>query len=178
MALFRTNYENNNEKASYGPLPQGEYEMIINSVQEKVTPNGKISLSFDLVVRNDLTKVPQLAETNGKYANRHVFNDNWMRTINGNYQHDWDRLQEIFEAAGVPENTAFNTMDDVFQALTHKPVKVYVKVEYSDYNKRDENTVAPWGYSKTDYPNVSHEFKYGKTEQSQPIEVGTDDLPF
>ena len=79
-------------------------------------------------------------------------------------------------------------MDDLHEILRGKPVKVYTKVEKSDYSGEDENTIAPWGYSKSDYPNIQHQFK-GKDDtkatDSNPFEgvnTGADilkeDLPF
>ena len=86
-------------------------------------------------------------------------------------------------ATEVPEGTEINSMDDFAQAITGKPVRVYVKKEYSDYREEDVNEVAPWNYGKSHYPIVNHTWKDG-TPASSPaddddeITINEDDIPF
>ena len=156
MSFLNANYSNTESTTPYGPLPTGEYEMIINKAQETATKNGAESFQIDLIVRNDLDGVPALAETNKKYHNRHVFNDNWKRKATGQY--DMQGFQYILQAVGVPEGTTIATIDDFINLLTGKPVKVYVKEEDNEYNGTvtKVNRVAPWNYSQTAFPNVAH----------------------
>lgn len=156
MSFLNANYSNNESATTYGPLPTGEYEMIINKAQETATKNGAESFQIDLIVRNDLDGVPALAETNKKYHNRHVFNDNWKRKATGQY--DMQGFQYILQAVGVPEGTTIATIDDFARLLVGKPVKVYVKEEDNEYNGTvtKVNRVAPWNYSQTAFPNVAH----------------------
>lgn len=184
--MFKVDYSAVQE-SSYGALPEGNYECVIESTQEKATKNGKEALNIRLIVRNDLTKVEALAETNGKYANRYLFDDHWKRDIDGRYIYHMGNLMYVLKAAGIPEGTAINSMDDLHEILRGKPVKVYTKVEKSDYSGEDENTIAPWGYSKSDYPNIQHQFKGGNKETAsenpfEGVNTGADileeDLPF
>lgn len=184
MSFLTTNYEGNKEN-NFGALPQGEYEMVINRAGEDATPNGAETFQIDLIVRNDLAKVPALAETNGKYQNRHVFNDNWKRKAT--HQYDLDGFQYILEAVGVPEGTQIESIDDFAEIITGKPVKVYVKKQWSEYKNEDENQVAPWNYSQTDFPNVQHQYKEGEKNKNpfkntddnlEPTDISDDDLPF
>ena len=185
--MFKVDYSKV-EESSYGALPEGNYECVIESTQEKVTKNNKEALNIRLIVRNDLTKVPALANTNGKYANRYLFDDHWKRDINGQYTYHMGNLMYVLKAAGIPEGTEINSMDGLHEILKGKPVKIYTKVEKSDYSGEDENTIAPWGYSQSDYPNVQHQFK-GKDDtkatDSNPFEgvntgadITDEDLPF
>lgn len=185
--MFKVDYSKV-EESSFGVLPEGNYECVIESSQEKATKNGKEALNIRLIVRNDLKNVPELAETNGKYANRYLFDDHWKRDIDGRYIYDMNNLMYVLKAAGIPEGTEIRSMDDLHDILRGKPVKVYTKVEINDYNNQEENTIAPWGYSKSDYPNVQHQFKNdgGKEQPAenpfQNVESGADisddDLPF
>lgn len=187
MSFLTANYKEN-QSNNFGALPSGNYEMVIANAKEDATPNGAETFQIDLIVRNDLTKVPTLAETNGEYANRHVFNDNWKRKATKQY--DLEGFQYILEAVGVPEGTQINSIDDFAKLIIGKPVKVYVKKQYSDYKKEDENTVAPWSYSQTDFPQVQHQYKDKKDnpasnaneqvfEQNENATTITDeDLPF
>ena len=188
MSLFTVNYSNVQE-SSFEPLPEGNYECIIQSTQEKTTKNGKEAFSVKLVVRNDLTQVPTLAETNGKYANRILFDDHWKRDIDGRYIYHMESLMYVLKAAQIPEGTQINSMDDLHEILRDKPVKIYTKKENNTYNGETTviNTIAPWGYSPSDYSNVQHVFK--DSEKTTPEEDGfvkndnattisDDDLPF
>lgn len=161
----------------FEPLPAGEYEMIIHDTQEKATKNGKEAFNVQFAVRPDLKHVPELAETNGKYANRRVFYDEWKRDINGKYQYKVENFQYLFQAAGIPEGTEINSMDDLHDLLYHKPVRVYVKKEFSDYRNDYENTVAPWNIKPTKYPKVT----YGEDDapfKPSGVDVEDEELPF
>lgn len=183
--FFTTDYSALSDN-DYSPMPTAEYEMVIQRVERKTTKNGKEAITFWLVVRNDLTKVPELAEQNGKYANRYVFDDHWKRDVNGKYQLNVNNLMYVLQAAGVPEGTSFSSFDDFNNAVAGKPVRVYVKKEFDDYSQQEINTVAPWNYSKSQYPTVNHTWKESSNnnnQQSDPVvtngvEVKDNDLPF
>lgn len=185
--MFTVDYSKN-EKMSFEPLPEGNYECIIESTKEDATPNGKEKFQLKLVVRNDLDKA--LPETNGKYKNRILFNDNWKRQIDGKYIYDMSHFMYILQAAGIKEGTKISGMNDLHELLRGKPVKIFTKVEYNDYQGEDENTIAPWGYSKSDYPNVQHTFKDDKKKSNATLadnpfndvssggDIIDEDLPF
>lgn len=189
MFNFKVDYSNN-ETSGFEPLPEGNYECVIQNVQERVTRNNKESLSFRLVVRNDLDNA--LPETNGKYKNRILFDDHWKRDINGQYIYHMESLMYVLEAAGIPEGTEINGVDQLIDMLTGQPVKVFTKVEHNDYQGEKENTIAPWGYSKSDYPNSQHTWKDGNQPmpkatpednpftgvQDQQTDISDDSLPF
>ena len=191
MSLFKTNYQEVSE-VSYGPIETGEYEMVIADVKEKATPNGKESLNISLIVRNDLKQVPALAETNGKYADRWVFADEWKRDINGQYKYKVENFMHYLAAVGVPEGTDIKDMDHLFSLLRGKAVNVYVKKENNTYKGEttEVNTVAPWGFKPTRFPNLNHQFKDKQSgggnqaesnpyaNDSAPVEINTQDLPF
>ncbi|GAD17660.1 MULTISPECIES: DUF669 domain-containing protein [Lentilactobacillus] len=197
MAFIKTDYSNN-KHLDFSALPKGNYEMIIKSAQERATENGAESLQLDLVVRNDLDGVDELKNTNAKYHNRHVFMDNWKRR--DTHQYDWDNFQNIFEAVQIPEGHDIKSIQDLTQELANKPAKVYVKKTVDNYNgeKKEINQIAPWNFSKSDYPQVQHVWKdqkdgknpfAGNQPASAPaddpfansgdsIDISVDDLPF
>lgn len=202
MTKHTPNYSNIQDH-SYGPLPEGTYEMVVNKVQETATKSGAESLQIDLIVRNDLDGVPELKDTNAQYHNRHVFNDNWKRKTTKEY--DLDGMDSILKAAGWPDKKAVDYPDEFIKFMSHKPVKVFVKNEDNTYQGKTSkvNRVAPWNYSTTDFPNVAHKFKtddindaannaqVGMNQAStqngtadpfanngQPIDISDDDLPF
>ena len=191
MSLFKTSYSEVQDN-DYSPLPTAEYECVIARVGEKATPNGKESLNIGLVVRNDLKQVPELAETNGKYADRWVFADEWKRDINGQYKYKVENFMHYLAAVGVPEGTDIKDMEHLFSLLRGKAVNVYVKKENNTYKGEttEVNTVAPWGFKPTKFPNLNHQFQDKQSggsnqEESNPyanqdgsVEVTEETLPF
>ncbi|KRL95548.1 DUF669 domain-containing protein [Levilactobacillus hammesii] len=198
MADFMNTDYSNNTGGNYDAVPAGNYEMIINNASESATKNGAETLQIDLLVRNDLDKVTDLVETNGKFHNRHIFVDNWKRKATNQY--DLDGFQYILQAAGVPENTPLHTVDDFIKLIVGAPVRVFVKQEENTYNGATStvNRVAPWNFEVTQFPQVQHTFKDKKNAPTpavaQPapaantsdpfantgdsIDISADDLPF
>ena len=189
MALFTTNY-NEVEETEYKALPTGEYEVIILEVKERETLNGKVGMNFDLVVRNDLKEVPSLKETNGKFANRRVFSTEWKRNKDGAYKYELNNFMHYLAAVNVPEGTEIKDLNHLVSLLQNKPVRVYIKEEENTYQGNTEmvNTIAPWGFKKTEFANVNHQSKdesqsntsdnpWG-ANNSAPVDVQDDDLPF
>lgn len=184
MSFLTTDYSENTSN-NFAPVPEGTYECIIYKVQEQATKNGAESLQIDLLVRNDLDKVPALSETNAKFHNRHIFMDNWKRRATNQY--DLKGFQYILEASGVPEGTQINDVDDFVKAILGTPVEVYIKQETEEYQGKthERNQIAPWSFKKSQYPEVQHRFKDGKAPMTDPfggnddtIEVNDDDVPF
>lgn len=175
MTDFITTDYSNNDSKDFALLPKNNYEMIIKSVQEKATKNGKESLQIDLQVRDDLDKA--LPETNGKYHKRIVFNPFWKRDINGQYQYDMTHFQYVLEAVGIPAGTKLASVEDFIKAIVNKPVLVYVDQQENEYNGETttQNTVAPWGYKQTKFPTVANQ---ADPFEGQKVDVDPADLPF
>lgn len=181
--LFQTNYKDLQDH-SYGPLPEGDYEFVIKSVAENATNSGAESIQFSLVVRNDLDQA--MPETNGKYHNRQLWVDEWKRRATNQY--DVNNLMYFMQAAGIPEGTPINTMEDFFQIMTGKPVRIHIKVEDNTYNGKTTqvNRPAPWDWEKSQFPQVAHQFKQKQTPKPQqetpafnnPQPQGKTPLPF
>src|SRR5699024_5434141 len=100
-------------------------EVLILSIKERETPNGKIGMNFDLVVRNDLKEVQSLKETNGKFANRRVFTTEWKRNKNGSYKYELNNFMHYLAAVKVPEGTEIKDLNHLASLLRNKPVRVY-----------------------------------------------------
>ena len=166
MPFLTTDYSNTSN--FYGPLPEGDYEFVIEDVQEQATKGGSESLHFDLIVRNDLDQA--LPETNGKYHNQHLWVDEWKRRET--QQYDNNNLMYFLKAAGIPEGTPINTMEDFFAIMQGKPVRMHIKVTDNTYNGTTTkvNRPAPWDWQPSKFPQVAHQWKKGMapTNQSTP----------
>lgn len=173
MSFLSTNYSNLNNN-DYEPLPEGDYELVIEDVQETASKGGSEALHFDLIVRNDLDQA--LPATNGKYHNRHLWVDEWKRRKTNQY--DTDNLMYFLKAAGIPEGVNIDTMEDFFQIMQGRPVRIHVKVENNTYNGKTTqvNRPAPWDWKQTQFPQVQHQWK-----DNQPVSsnaMPTNGLPF
>lgn len=201
MTKRTMDYENLPTGGDYDALPAGNYEMVINKVEERATKSGAESLQLDLVIRNDLDKAPDLSETNAKYHNRHVFVDNWKRHATGEY--DADHLDIIMKAAGFPDHKSYDFPDEFISFLYHKPVRVKLSNEDNTYKGQTTkvNRAAPWDFGETEFPQLQHQWKksndadgqrsgssnpFGASKQpadpfagnGEAIDVSDDDLPF
>lgn len=177
--MFKIDYSQLQDN-SYSPLPAGVYEVIIQSAKEDATKSGAEKLGLVLVVRNDLKNVPELAETNGKHANRLVFDDHWKARATGEYR--INNFLHILKAAGVPEGTPIASIDDLINLFTSKPVRVKVEQEENEYNGKTttRNTVAPWDYGPTQFPQVNHvdNGQQAKATPAASSPFDNADLPF
>lgn len=158
-------------------VTDGTYEAVINSVAEDATKGGTQFINLDLIIRNDIK--------NQSFANAHIFTRVFKSKQSGKYPKGI--IFTIARAAGMPDKTHFDSLEDFFQKLWHRPVLVTVKNEKSEYNgKTYENlNVKRWEVSK--FPEVQHKFKASNKETDstdpfanggQSIEISDDDLPF
>lgn len=165
---FKFNFEDTFE----GGLADGTYEVVIQSMTETATPSGAEHISVVLAVRNDV-------EQKGK--NGLIFHNIWKAKATGKYNKSM--INTIGKYARMSQDKEYNSLQDVFDDLVGKPLKITVKNESSEYNgKTYENlNVKRWNY--TDLPNVQHEFKKKKDspfklEDGPVVEITEDDLPF
>lgn len=182
MSFLKADYTNlqNND---FEPLPQGDYEVIIEQANENVTNSGAKSVQMKLRVRKDLDNVAELADTNKKYHNRVVWINNWKRKATGRYNDQ--QFQYILSALKVPEKKEFNTLDEYCQFIEHKPIRAYIKITKDSYKgeEQERNDVAPWGFTQTKYPlgkttPAATPVDPFKDNSGKPVIVTDDDLPF
>lgn len=152
-----------------GGLADGTYEVVIQSMTETATPNGAEHISVVLAVRNDV-------EQKGK--NALIFHNIWKAKATGKYNKSM--INTIGKYARMSADKEYNSLQDVFDDLVRKPLKVTVKNESSEYNgKTYENlNVKHWGF--TGLPNVQHAFKGKEQEEVNDtfVDISEEDLPF
>lgn len=163
--VFKFDFEDTFE----GGLADGTYEVVIKSMTETATPSGAEHISVVLVVRNDV-------EQKGK--NALIFHNIWKAKATGKYNKSM--INTIGKYARMSADKEYNSLQDVFDDLERKPLKVTVKNESSEYNgKTYENlNVKNWGF--TGLPNVQHVFKGKEQEEvNDPFDdISEDSLPF
>lgn len=155
-------------------IPNGEYEAVIKTVGEDVTPNGAEFCQFTLVIRNDVDQPKQ----NGR-----IFHKVWRSKQDGKYNPI--HFNTIAKAAGLENGKVYPSFDALLQDYEGKPVRVKVKNETSEYNgKTYENlNVKTWMKTKFNGP-VRHEWKDDEKRggysfpSDQEINISDDDLPF
>ncbi|ANZ70351.1 DUF669 domain-containing protein [Pediococcus claussenii] len=157
-------------------VTDGSYEAVINGVYEDATKGGAQFINLDLIIRNDLKEQ--------KFGNAHIFTRIFKSKDTQKYP--IGMIMQVAKAAGMKDKSHFDSLDDYFQKLWHRPVLVTVKNEESEYNgKKYENlNVKRWEESK--FPDVQHKFKESKQDNSsdpfanngESIDISDDMLPF
>lgn len=158
-------------------VADGKYEVVVNSVAEDATKGGTQFINLDLIIRNDIK--------NQSFANAHIFARVFKSKQNGKYPKRM--IFTIARATGMPDKTHFESLEDFFQKLWHRPALVTVKNEKSEYNGKtyEHVNVKRWEISK--FPEVQHKFKESNKETGstdpfanggQSIDIPDDQLPF
>lgn len=155
-----------------GGLADGTYEVAIQSMGEAATKGGAEHIAVVLVVRNDV-------EQKGK--NGLIFHNIWKAKATGKYNKSM--INTIGKYAKMSPDKEYNSLQDVFDDLQGKPLKVTVKNEESEYNGKTYTNLNVKRWDFTGLPNVQHEFKEKKDspvklEDGPAVDITEDDLPF
>ena len=128
--------------------PEGEYECIIQKIEEKTTPKGKRKLSVWLEIRNDVEQ---------GYKNGLIFHDIWAKkepsmddaAVNG---YNYAQLMAIAAAVKLPQEKEYEDLNALIADMVDKPMLVYLY--HDDYNDKYYEKVR-W-VAATKYPEVKH----------------------
>lgn len=168
-------------------LSAGTYEMGINTVKGDASPGGHERMVFDMIVRKDLDKVPELAKTNAKHHGQHLFVRVWTaKDANGNDTGSYKQsdLNYIAKAVGIPDGADIKTQDDFMRMCENRTVRVQVGVNDDEYKgeKRKKNSCFVNTWRPTKYPLQGSQ----PAKQADPFqgnkgsetEINDNDLPF
>ena len=145
-------FTNDFSKAQQGGLkPEGDYEVLIVKAEEKTTKGGKVYLSLNLVIRNDVKQ---------GYQNGYLFHTLWKRKnpteadmqVNG---YSFSQVMALGKAAGLPNGKNYESLADFLQELVRKPVLVHLV--HDTYNDTERESIA-W-VNPTKFPEVKHVMK-------------------
>lgn len=148
----------------YSLLNEGEYEVIIERIEEKVTQNGKKNISIMFRVREDL-------EQEGK--NRILFESIWKERDTDFYNRK--RLNQLIGTQHFEDGKTFKDIADVLDNLKNAYLIVNVKQVYNDYKQEDENSIAYYKSSNHLPKALSAE---SVSKNTKGIEIPDEDLPF
>lgn len=190
--FFNFNPDDYKDEEKNDLLPTGTYEMIIKSVEMRVTKGNHQYMNFDLVVRDDLDKVPELAKTNAKQHRRHLFTSIWtLKDDEGNDTGEFDMrvIGYILQIAGVPP-TNFSSWEELLNSLFNRPVRTSVTIRENEYQgkkrKQNESTARFYkkgakkpsytGWFKTQYP-LQAAMQQQLAESNPATKGGQDPFP-
>lgn len=163
---FTTDY---NDVSEQGIMPIGDYEMVISDMEMVTNSNGNTSIKTTLIVRNDLDQA---------YKNKNLWRNMWKaKQPNendckvGGFQ--FRQIMEMSKAAKLPTGVNYETLDDWFRALLHKPVRVTLK--HSEYNGKSREEISY--VNETKFPECKHVFKVQPTIPEYSVEDDST-LPF
>lgn len=177
---FKSNYEN----VSQGTLkPEGDYECIIQKIEERTAQSGKQNLNISLVIRNDVQQ---------GFKNGIIFHTIWKKKEPSQLDeqvkgYNFNQIMALGKAAQLPEGRDYDTLNDFCEDLVNRPVKVRLKHE--EYNGKTYERVHY--LNPTAFPQVRHTAKgspninnYSNNQNAryadtvEVIPTADDDLPF
>lgn len=150
-------FSQNNSAATSALKPEGRYETIITSVDEKTYKSGSTSLSFRLTIRNDIPEQ--------KYGNACLFYQIWKAkeptkedlAVNG---YTFGRLMAVGKAAKLTDGKEYKDLAEYCDDLVGKCVIAVVKHETDDKGTTREKVSY---LEPTQYPDCKHKFKTAVT---------------
>lgn len=143
-------FKNNYAEADMGNniKPEGDYECIIQKIEERTTRNGATGLNISMVIRNDVEQ---------KFRNGIIFHTLWKRReptemdkqVNG---YGFGQVMALGKSAGLPDGKDYESLTEFCNDLINKPVRVNLKHE--EYNGKMQERV---NYlNPTKFPEVKH----------------------
>lgn len=155
---FSTDYT---DVQDFDLLPKGSYEVIIKSIEERITDNGAVGLSVRFIVRNDVEQ---------KYQNRGIFHNYWKRKeptaadmqVQG---YSFKQIMQLAKAAKLPNGKAYETVHELCADLVNRVV--LITVNHSSYNGRQREEVGYINESK--FPDCKHVYKQSTTVTADTV---------
>lgn len=148
----------------YALLEEGEYEVVIERIEEKVSKNGKKNISIMFRVRDDIEQ---------PYGNRVLFESIWKEKDSEFYNRK--RLNQLLGTQHFEDGKTFKDIEDVLANLRNTYLIAVVKIVHSDYSQEDENVISY-------YKSSNHLPKALSSEPTkknlETIEIADEDLPF
>lgn len=173
---FKVNTGDVYEGQNNGPMPEGDYEVVIKEIKEDKANSGTPYINVELVVRND-------GDVNKAYKNKHLWYTIWASKET--HEYNAKGINTLSKHAGIANGAQFNNVAEWGKLLYGKPILATVKHE--DYNGKTKERVSFVGATKT--PKCTHEWNATSnsttpntntqnTQGSQKPAEEDDDLPF
>ena len=116
----------------YELLKEGEYEVVIETIEIKTLQSGKEKIGIKFRVRSDV-------EQDAK--GRIVFEDIWKEKENPQY-FNRRRLNQLLGTQHLKDGVVFEGIEGIIEVLKGAYVRIKVAVQFSEYRKEDENKVS------------------------------------
>lgn len=147
-------FSQNNAAATEGGQlkPQGDYEVIISSIEERETKNGAWGLNFRLTIRNDIAEQ--------KYKNACLFYTIWKKkepnnddlAVNG---YNFGQLMNVGKASGLQNGKNYEGLNDYCDDLVGKVcVAKLIHDTYNGVTREKVDTV-----KETTHHECNHVYK-------------------
>ena len=155
---FNIDYKN----VGGGIVPEGTYEAVIKAAYEDATPKATIYINVPLVIRNDIEQ---------PYKNAYIWHAIWKKKE----PNDADRqcggyvsasINMLSKAAGIPNGKPYASLDELFEDLKGKPIRI--KVKHEQYNGKTQAKVESMEASK--FLPCRHVFKQAAAAANAPQE--------
>lgn len=156
-------------------IPDGEYEVRIEEINQKTTPNGKRKIGIMYRFRDDV-------EQNQK--NSVLFDDIWAEKEDPGY-YNRKKLNKILATQKLEAGHVFKDIDDMMKFLSGANLVIVVRHEFDEYLGADRNYVYYYKPSKAQPKKLDAAAPAQPTQPAQPAQPAADalvlddeDLPF
>lgn len=182
---FSNDYKNASFDA-FDSKPEGEYEVIIKSLEEKTFKTGTMGLNMKLLIRNDVDQ---------SCKNGFLFHTFWRRKAptsqdeltNG---YSFNQMMYLSQLAGLPNGKNYDSFEDFLGDMVDKCIRVTLEYDHDRlYNGKPQERIS--AMTKTHFPDCRHKYKTaaGSEQYAAPqdnafasgmvVSTDTDDyLPF
>ncbi len=134
------NFGNKPEAVSFEQIPEGDYEVFVEKAEERPTKTGRMQLSIQLRIRDDVEQACQkrLLFLNIFQKTPEKLTDADRQVENYNYNH----LFRLLDVTGILESGKnFDSMADICRLLAGRELRV--TVYYENWNGRLQERIDP-----------------------------------
>lgn len=143
-------------------IPDGDYEVKIDTIGVKILPSGKEKLSIMFRVRDDID--------GQAYGNKCLFEDIWKEKESPEH-FNRKRINQLLGTQEIKDGTVFDTINDVIDFLkSNNCLVAHVISIFDDYRGEDVNKISYYKASKHKPQSI--------VKKEEPKVIEDDDLPF
>lgn len=153
---FRNDFDNANME-NFNNKPEGPYEVLIVSIEEKKFKTGTIGLNVKMVIRNDVEQ---------PCKNGFLFHTFWKRRSPNEMDkqvkgYSFNQLMCLAQAAKLPNGKEYETLDELCNDMIGKPI--VASMEYQgEYNGKPQERIVEFD------PTTHAKVKHTEKKQSEP----------
>lgn len=155
-----------NADKDFDKIPDGDYEVSVESMKEATTKNGKDKIAIGFRIREDVEQ---------PCKGRFLWDDIWKEKDNPS-QYNHLRLDQLIGTQHVEDGTSFETVDDIARVMVGSFLIVHVKNEVDEWQGEKRERTRIKYYKSTKHP--AQTLNSPSSGNLSSIEITDDEMPF